>query len=184
MEPFETSSSSERQLEIDPRFPSGPWVGFWIQEGVGKQRMTLHLWFREGRVAGTGSDVVGRFAMDGTYDLKTGRCLLIKQYIGAHRLQYRGASEGDELWLWGIWELPNDRGGFHLWPERAADPTRRILKAAKPVVNAACNVGRQLSQTLFGRLPGRGILSTLSSSTRSLWQIRTYRTLEAMKIEL
>jgi len=31
------------QPETDPRFPSGPWVGFWIQRGFGKQRMSLWL---------------------------------------------------------------------------------------------------------------------------------------------
>ena len=25
-------------LETDPRFPSGPWVGFWIQRGLGRRK--------------------------------------------------------------------------------------------------------------------------------------------------
>lgn len=133
MQPSETSEHSARHLECDPRFPSGPWVGFWIQGTVGKHNMTCHLTFSDGRVAGAGSDMIGRFVMEGTYDLKTGRCLLTKTYEGAHRLHYRGVSEGDELWLWGIWQLPGDRGGFHLWPEGMADPTQRRLKAKKDV---------------------------------------------------
>jgi hypothetical protein len=119
--------------ETDPRFPSGPWVGFWIQRIAGKHRMRCHLSFSDGHVVGTGIDVVGRFTMEGTYDLKAGRCLLTKQYEAAHRLQYDGVSEGSELWLWGIWQLSNDRGGFHIWPEGMADPTQRRLKAAQDV---------------------------------------------------
>jgi len=41
-------------VETDPRFPSGPWVGFWIQSGLGKQPMSLSLAFINGRVAGSG----------------------------------------------------------------------------------------------------------------------------------
>jgi hypothetical protein len=117
--------------EADPRFPSGPWSGFWIQDGMGRQTMRLTLSFSGGKVSGHGTDIIGRFTFEGTYDLKTGRCLMVKQYEAAHRVQYDGVNEGDGMWLWGVWRMEIGRGGFHLWPEGEEDPTRRRLKAEK-----------------------------------------------------
>jgi hypothetical protein len=118
-------------VETDPRFPSGPWLGFWLQRRLGKQKMSLSLTFIDGRVTGSGSDVIGRFDFSGSYDLKSGRVVLTKQYAGAHRVDYQGANQDDGMWLWGIWRLPLDRGGWHLWPEAEDDPTRPKLNAEK-----------------------------------------------------
>jgi hypothetical protein len=118
-------------VENDPRFLSGPWVGFWIQHRLGKQRMSLSLAFVAGRVTGNGRDIVGRFAFDGTYDLKTGRVVMTKQYERAHRVDYDGTNQGDGMWLWGVWNIRTVRGGFHLWPEGEDDPTQGRLKAEK-----------------------------------------------------
>jgi hypothetical protein len=119
------------KTETDPRFPSGPWVGFWIQQGMGKQKMRVALWFAAGKVGGSGADLVGKFAFDGTYDLKTGRCVMTKQYENAHRVLYEGVNEGDGMWLWGLWRLDLDRGGFHLWPEGEEDPTQQRTQAKR-----------------------------------------------------
>jgi hypothetical protein len=116
--------------ETDPRFPSGPWTGFWLQRAMpGKHRMRLSLTFVDGRITGAGEDLVGKFSFSGSYDLKTGRCDMIKQYDGAHRLIYEGTNEGERMWLWGIWKMPHDQGGFHLWPEGEEDPTEPRMKA-------------------------------------------------------
>lgn len=120
-------------VETDPRFPSGPWTGFWIQRAMGKQPMSLSLAFFAGRVRGGGRDVVGRFDCEGTYDLKTGRVLMTKQYEGAHRVDYDGANQDDGMWLWGVWTIGADRGGFHLWPEGEEDPTQRREGVEKEV---------------------------------------------------
>jgi hypothetical protein len=133
MQSSDNMKPSARLTEMDPRFPSGEWVGFWIQRGSGRQTMSLHLWFGDGLANGVGSDIVGRFTMQGTYDLKNGRCHLNKQYQRAHRVQYEGNSEGDELWLWGIWQLRQDRGGFHIWPKGANDPTLCRANAAREI---------------------------------------------------
>jgi len=117
-------------VETDPRFPSGPWTGFWIQRGWGKQRMSLSLAFAEGRVAGSGRDIVGKFEFTGTYDLKSGRVQMVKQYEQRHRVAYDGANQGDGVWLWGVWSIRSHRGGFHLWPEAEEDPTQRRARAA------------------------------------------------------
>jgi hypothetical protein len=122
-------NSPKPAVETDPRFPSGPWVGFWIQRRLGKQQMSLSLAFLDGRVTGSGRDIVGRFAFDGAYDLKTGRVVMTKQYEEAHRVEYNGANQNDGMWLWGTWSIRSFRGGFHLWPEGEDDPTERRLKA-------------------------------------------------------
>jgi len=118
-------------VETDPRFPSGPWVGFWIQRGLGKQPMSLSLAFVNGRVAGSGRDIIGQFDFSGNYDLKTGRVVMTKQYERAHRVAYDGANQNDGMWLWGTWTIGPDHGGWHLWPEGEDDPTQKHLKAEK-----------------------------------------------------
>jgi hypothetical protein len=87
--------------------------------------MLVSLEFRDGRIDGEGGDIIGPFTFKGRYDLKTGRCVLKKQYLHAHSVQYEGVSEGADLWLWGVWNVGGDRGGFHLWPEGEADPTQK-----------------------------------------------------------
>ena len=126
------SPTPPKDLETDPRFPSGKWTGFWLQRHfLGRQWMGLQLEFHYGRVIGGGADCVGDFTMGGTYDVKTGNCSIVKTYDGAHSLIYEGRNEGDGLWLWGLWRMTIDRGGFHLWPAYEDDPTLPKLRAAR-----------------------------------------------------
>jgi hypothetical protein len=117
--------------EIDERFPSGPWVGFWLQRGfTGRQWMRpLHLHFAGGKISGHGSDCVGDFDLSGAYDLTTGKCQMVKQYLGAHPVLYDGQNEDDGKWIWGVWRTGPDQGGFHLWPQGVEDPTLERLRA-------------------------------------------------------
>ncbi len=132
MENESNDESRRSKIETDSRFPSGPWVGFWIQDMMGKQRMSLSLAFSDGRVTGGGRDIVGRFDFLGRYDLKTGRVRMTKQYQNAHQVIYEGANQNDGQWVWGIWTIRHvARGGFHIWPEGEEDPTQRNLKAEK-----------------------------------------------------
>jgi hypothetical protein len=119
------------ELETDPRFPSGKWTGFWLQRMmVGRQYMGLWLTFASGRVIGEGCDRVGDFVMSGAYDLRDGRCSILKSYVGSHDVLYDGRNEDDGMWIWGLWRLQQlDQGGFHLWPEGEQDPTGRKLRA-------------------------------------------------------
>jgi hypothetical protein len=109
-------------LESDPRFPSGAWTGFYLQYWLpGRHTTDLTLDFREGTLTGTGSDHVGPYTIDGTYDVRTGQCAWNKQYVGRHCVAYRGVNEGQGIW--GVWELKQlgglltDRDGFHIWPD-------------------------------------------------------------------
>ncbi|MFT3787455.1 MAG: hypothetical protein QM770_15020 [Tepidisphaeraceae bacterium] len=119
--------------ETDPRFPTGKWTGFWLQKGMpGRQVMALDIRFVNGRVKGTGHDLIGDFDFSGSYDLTDGSVLVVKQYLGAHKVTYEGRNEGDGQWIWGLWTIGSrDRGGFHLWPASEDDPTQRSLRCAK-----------------------------------------------------
>jgi hypothetical protein len=130
------NENSATTLESDPRFPSGPWTGFWVQKfpPLGRHGTELHLTFRQGEMQGEGRDIVGDFVVRGRYQLEDGRCWWTKRYLGKHDVFYNGFNEGKGIW--GVWEIPASReypaqkGGFHIWPEGTADPTGEHLTEA------------------------------------------------------
>ena len=114
------SASTTPAVETDPRFPSGRWLGFFLDRRMpGRHEMELELTFRDGKLSGEGRDFVGEFLVRGHYQLEDGKCSWIKQYIGAHSIGYRGFNEGKGIW--GTWELREfiwrATGGFQIWPE-------------------------------------------------------------------
>lgn len=123
-------------LETDPRFPSGPWTGFFLQKLVpGRHLMELRLNFRNGTITGEGRDWVGPFIIRGRYETSDGRCHWHKRYLGKHDVFYKGFNEGKGIW--GTWEITESHqhfhqsGGFHIWPEGMPDPTQPALSAAE-----------------------------------------------------
>jgi hypothetical protein len=119
------NSTEPANLETDPRFPSGPWTGFFLQPLIpGRHRMELRLTFHNGTLTGDGRDWVGPFLLRGRYSLADGRCHWTKRYLGKHDVFYQGYNEGKGIW--GVWEIPpsevstHQRGGFHIWPEGMA----------------------------------------------------------------
>jgi hypothetical protein len=131
------SEQPQSDLETDPRFPSGPWTGFFLQRArPGRHWMELHLTFQAGTLTGEGRDWVGKFIFRGRYSTADGKCHWTKRYLGQHDVYYQGYNEGKGIW--GTWEIHHDglvadRGGFHIWPKGMADPTQQHLTAAAPV---------------------------------------------------
>jgi len=126
------SEQTPADLETDPRFPSGPWTGFFLQRLVpGRHMMELRLTFSDGVMHGEGRDWVGPFVLLGRYDLRDGKCGWTKRYLGKHDVLCNGFNEGKGIW--GVWEIPDtdlslaQRGGFHIWPEGMPDPSRPEL---------------------------------------------------------
>src|SRR5262249_46504747 len=124
--------------EADPRFPSGPWTGFFLQRLLpGRHLMELILTFRSGVITGEGRDWVGEVIVRGKYDTSDGRCHFAKRYVGKHDVYYQGFNEGKGIW--GQWEItatseyPRQHGGFHIWPEGLLDPTGQVLHATADV---------------------------------------------------
>ncbi len=127
-------------LESNSRFPSGDWIGFYLQYWMpGRHQMDMTLAWQNGEVTGSGEDRVGPFTIRGTFDIATGACEWKKQYVGKHSVQYRGMNDGSGIW--GVWEirqlggLYRDRGGFHIWPKgtnvsEESDATERAVVAA------------------------------------------------------
>ncbi len=136
-------------LEADPRFPSGPWTGYFLDQRIpGKHRMELHLVFQDGKMTGDGHDLVGAFTATGRYDVVTGACRWHKRYLGRHDVYYRGFNEGKGIW--GVWELTDHgitaRGGFHIWPEALPDPTlERLSEEADVPGGELVEVGARLT---------------------------------------
>ena len=129
-QPPQPPSGSQPLVETDPRFPSGPWRGFFLMDHwPGRHQMELILTFRQGVITGEGRDFVGTFLIRGRYNLDDGKCHWTKRYIGKHAVAYQGYNEGKGIW--GLWEIPpNWRGGFHIWPTAMGDPTSPHLAEA------------------------------------------------------
>ncbi|MGE3804008.1 MAG: hypothetical protein AB7K24_04970 [Gemmataceae bacterium] len=123
-------SEPSSDLESDPRFPSGPWTGFFLQkEWPGRHMMEMQLTFKEGSFTGEGRDAIGPFRMRGRYSSVDGTCYWTKRYLGRHDVFYKGYNEGKGIW--GVWQIGTSmRGGFHIWPEGMPDPTQPTLHAA------------------------------------------------------
>ena len=106
--------------ETDPRFPSGPWLGFFLMAHMpGRHMMELQLSFHEGVMTGEGRDMIGLFLIRGKYKLDDGKCRWTKRYVGKHDVAYQGYNEGKGIW--GLWEIPRPRAaGSTSGPKRWA----------------------------------------------------------------
>lgn len=106
-------------------YASGLWLGFWVQPRHGRQEMrAFELHFDSGLVTGGGADIIGPFVVRGEYR-PDGRVELVKQYLGKHRVHYRGQPDGEGS-IYGTWEVTAkysgesyaERGPFLMKPDR------------------------------------------------------------------
>jgi len=125
--------NEELNTETDSRFPSGPWFGFYRQDGE-QSRQRFSLTFRDGRITGGGTDPVSPFRVDGTYDVASGAVRITKSYM-QYKVYYNGSNDGDGIC--GLWEIPSgfttDSGEFHIWPDELAMEQSRRIEATAPV---------------------------------------------------
>jgi hypothetical protein len=92
---------------------SGPWVGFWIQRRL-RGNMGLALSFGNGRITGTGSNLIGAFRLDGDY-AADGAVRFVKTYAW-HHVDYKG--KWDDQMISGTWKIKYEgSGAFEIWPE-------------------------------------------------------------------
>ena len=118
--------------EQHPNFPSGIWEGFYLyHSGPSAHRhpMSFYLNFKDGVITGSGTDDVGPFTWDGTYDVSTMAVTMIKSYR-THQVSYAGMA--DTNGIYGTWELPGIRGGFHIWPKKNEEEGKqKVVKKKK-----------------------------------------------------
>lgn len=107
-------------------YPSGLWRGYWEQPVFGRQPMRdFLLRFSGEKVEGEGRDIIGRFTVRGTCDDR-GNVVMVKQYIGRHRVFYRGVYDGEGT-IYGTWSIGEHFSGpFALSPVRSAPPDAPI----------------------------------------------------------
>ena len=147
-------------FETDPRFPSGPWTGFFLQKTLpGKHTMELRLTFQNGAMTGEGRDWVGEFHVKGQYNLADGKCYWTKKYLGKHDVFYQGYNEGKGIW--GFWEI-----GIPSLGARA----RRFPHLARRLRRAIGRISRRRSRSACGRT-GRSALRG-SQSRRHLVNVQ------------
>ena len=108
-------------LENTPQvegFSSGTWNGFYLEKhNENRGWMHLYLDFSDGKVKGEGTDYVGPWVLEGTYDENSGDCTWVKQYMGRHRVTYTGKlGENGITGTWAIKGLLT--GPFHIWPKQ------------------------------------------------------------------
>jgi hypothetical protein len=102
-------------MESDNRLPTGEWNGFYLERGNSKRGwMHLYMSFTDGKIKGEGTDYVGPWVANGEYDLETGACAWVKQYLQKHQVHYTG--QLGENGIMGHWNIGHVVGEFHIWP--------------------------------------------------------------------
>lgn len=116
-----TNSTEDLNFESDPRLPSGQWSGFFLDDRLPRRGwMHLYINFQEGSIQGEGTDCVGPWVINGSYDTNTGSCLWTKQYVGKHRVNYSGRLS--DQGIQGTWDIHSWLEGlFHIWPNHRTD---------------------------------------------------------------
>jgi len=106
--------------------------GWWEQVWHGRQPMhNLRLTFENGRLKGSGTDVIGPFTFAGVI-AENGVVTMRKRYIGQHSVDYLGSYDGEGL-MSGEWRI----GDFHgPWLIRIGRATSAAARAIEEIVPA------------------------------------------------
>lgn len=105
--------------------------GWWSQPWYGRQAMTgLRLAFGNGRIHGSGSDIVGPFTFEGFLS-SDGIVAMRKHYVGQHDVNYVGTFDGEGV-MAGEWDIAGFRGPWwiRLYRIEAAENATEIREFA------------------------------------------------------
>jgi len=119
--------------------------------------MDLVLTFSNHTISGDGSDDIGQFVITGRFDETNGECYWTKAYIAGHNVYYRGFREGKGIW--GLWELPNESGGFQIWPLGQGEGEQDYESAEEPA---------PVEAVATGVLPGSATPAAAAAGGRSI----------------
>ena len=87
-------------------------TGWWEQNGQRHAMESLRMVVAEGKITGSGIDIVGTFTFDGTVS-DDHIVSMTKQYLGQHAVTYTGMYNGSNrlwgtcriIWMKGPWEI-------------------------------------------------------------------------------
>ena len=108
------SDDRTTRLETDKRYPSGLWIGYWMQ-GFIFRREQMTLTFSGGKVTGDGSDSLGAFRISGCYCVDTGAVSLRKTYDKCPDVSHAG--ETGEFCIYGTRQIDGiqQEGDWRIW---------------------------------------------------------------------
>lgn len=110
-----------------------PCEGWWEQQWFGRQTMEeLRVTVSPPLLAGTGTDVVGAFVLQGDI-ASDGVVEIRKTYLGKHQVVYVGQYDGEGR-LWGTWACCGDRGRWMIALRRAGSEADATLAADVPQI--------------------------------------------------
>ncbi len=131
-------------------FPSGPWTGFYnYGRSTRKHRMDLVLTLLITRLRRRKRRHRSIRSYRAVRRHKR-RMLLDEDLHRRTRVYYRGFREGKGIW--GLWELPNESGGFHIWPLGQGEGEQNYESAEEP---APWKQLREKPEYAFPLIPGR-----------------------------
>lgn len=123
---------ADEMHELDDRFPTGEWTGFFLQpDSHQRYVMNCHLEFARDSISGGGDDLVGEFSIRGAYSTENAECSWTKQYIGQHAVEYTGQARARGIiGQWRIRGTPTSwTGPFFVWPRACGDLSAAFERA-------------------------------------------------------
>jgi hypothetical protein len=105
------------------------WIGYWQQPPFGRQPMNdLQLEIGNGKIKGSGWDIIGLFTFDGDYH-NDGTFTLVKHYLGQHYVLYRGMYDGEGT-ISGEWTIREGErvtlgAGYIVWSDITLETLRK-----------------------------------------------------------
>jgi hypothetical protein len=135
-------------MERDSRLPTGEWNGFYLEPHHSKKGwMHLYLSFDNGKIAGEGTDHVGPWTASGSYDLESGICSWIKQYVRKHQVAYQGIV--GQHGIQGHWNILHISDEFHIWPKSMGQLNEMYLQQELNLPFPSIPLGRVPAESEF-----------------------------------
>jgi hypothetical protein len=94
---------------------SGTWNGYYKQKDT-QYPFTIQLFLGnyDGSVKGEGTDDIGNFLINGSWNKGDGSIHFAKQYLGAHTVMYDGSLSPDGRQMDGKYIVQGASGDFHM----------------------------------------------------------------------
>ena len=107
-------------MPADQNLQSARCSGWWEQRWFGRRPMErLRLALAPPRIAGSGTDCIGPFVLEGVI-ATNGGVTLQKTYVGKHDVTYDGQYDGEGR-MWGTWKCGPDSGRWMIALRRGGE---------------------------------------------------------------